>query len=58
MRKWIKPQLIVLARGTPEERVLEDCKTSVESGIHPSPSFEGCFVNGMFCAECEEIVSS
>lgn len=26
-KSWEKPQLIVLARGTPEENVLEGCKT-------------------------------
>jgi hypothetical protein len=27
-KKWTVPQLIVLARGKPEERVLEGCKQS------------------------------
>lgn len=26
-QKWLKPQLVVLARGTPEESVLLNCKT-------------------------------
>lgn len=26
-KTWEKPQLIILARGTPEESVLENCKT-------------------------------
>ncbi len=25
-KPWVKPQLIILARGTPEESVLEHCK--------------------------------
>ena len=32
MTPWTKPQLIVLARGTPEEAVLTGCKEIVESG--------------------------
>jgi hypothetical protein len=31
--KWIKPRLIVLGRGTPEENVLGGCKTSLLSGL-------------------------
>ena len=27
MPEWTKPQLVVLARGTPEESVLVNCKT-------------------------------
>lgn len=26
-KSWEKPQLVILARGTPEESVLENCKT-------------------------------
>jgi len=31
-KKWIKPQLIVLGRGTPEERVLATCKFAALNG--------------------------
>ena len=31
-KKWIRPQLIVLGRGTPEENVLRGCKTSKLTG--------------------------
>jgi hypothetical protein len=31
-KKWIRPQLIVLGRGTPEENVLAGCKTSKLTG--------------------------
>jgi len=31
-KKWIRPQLIVLGRGTPEENVLAGCKTKKLSG--------------------------
>ena len=30
---WSQPQLIVLARGTPEESVLEGCKNNIK-GAH------------------------
>jgi hypothetical protein len=30
--QWIRPQLIVLGRGTPEENVLAGCKTSMLTG--------------------------
>jgi hypothetical protein len=30
--KWIRPRLIVLGRGTPEENVLAGCKTSKLAG--------------------------
>lgn len=32
IKKWAKPQLIVLGRGTPEENVLANCKTTSVSG--------------------------
>jgi hypothetical protein len=31
--KWTKPQLIVIARGTPEESVLQRCKAIDVPGI-------------------------
>ena len=31
-KPWIRPQLIVLGRGTPEENVLQACKTSKIGG--------------------------
>lgn len=33
-KKWSKPQLIVLGRGTPEENVLQNCKTDSISGAN------------------------
>lgn len=32
--KWTTPQLIVLARGTPEEAVLTACKAIVNTGTN------------------------
>jgi hypothetical protein len=34
---WEKPQLIVLGRSRPEERVLIDCKNLNESGPEQNP---------------------
>jgi hypothetical protein len=31
-KPWIRPQLIVLGRGNPEERVLAACKQAAETG--------------------------
>ncbi len=31
-KKWVKPKLIVLARGRPEEAVLGTCKYSGQNG--------------------------
>lgn len=41
MKTWIKPQLIVLARGRPEEYVLQTCKTSppVGTGYGNNPCY-------------------
>ena len=59
MRKWTKPQLIVLARGTPEERVLDDCKTAITSGLAPALSnYTGCTGQTIPCTDCTDIVSS
>jgi len=40
-KEWIKPQLIVLVRGKPEERVLAQCKSVWGSGSNNYGS--GCF---------------
>jgi len=32
-RQWTTPQLIVLARGMPEESVLDACKTNVPGSL-------------------------
>ena len=34
--QWTRPQLVVLARGTPEESVLLQCKT-----MNPNQPFQG-----------------
>jgi len=37
MAKWDTPKLVVLAKGTPEERVLVVCKNHIEAGAGNSP---------------------
>lgn len=45
--KWIKPELIVVVQGSPEEAVLFGCKSAVVKG----PSISFCEVNRMMqCA--------
>jgi hypothetical protein len=39
-KQWIKPQLIILGRGTPEELVLTTCKRG--NNTAPGPRFEAC----------------
>jgi hypothetical protein len=42
-KNWIKPQLIVLTRGTPEESVLVHCKRiGDKSGAPSSEAQVGC----------------
>ena len=39
-RRWIKPQLVILGKGTPEERVLAACKTTTSNA--PGPNGKTC----------------
>ena len=43
-KRWQKPQLIVIARGTPEESVLTHCKRiGANTASLPAPSVQtGC----------------
>ena len=54
MRTWQKPNIIVLTRGHPEERVLENCKGFVGGG--PIDSNSQCDTK---CKDgCLQIVAS
>jgi hypothetical protein len=44
-RKWVKPKLIVIARGDGQERVLLNCKGSGGSG----PAFSECNSGPTYC---------
>jgi len=37
-KQWQKPQLVILGRGTPEEKVLLGCKS--QTGIGPTPPLD------------------
>ena len=39
-KSWKKPALIVIGRGTPEEKVLAGCKSGV--GVGPNMKDPGC----------------
>lgn len=52
MKKWEKPQLIVLVRGKPEEAILDACKAFSYININlrgPSTTDFGC---SSFTATC------
>jgi hypothetical protein len=54
--QWTKPQLIVLARGTPEENVLTHCKRIGNTGItNPTSTAQlGCDSGASNnCANCQ-----
>lgn len=56
-RQWSTPQLIVLARGTPEESVLTNCKF-IDQGNPPvgpgGNQQEGCaIITTSNCAACQ-----
>jgi hypothetical protein len=46
-KQWVKPQLIVLGRGTPEENVLLSCKTGI--GGTQGPGTGNCAPGGIPC---------
>lgn len=56
--RWSKPQLIILARGTPEENVLVGCKTQGGVGVSPQTAQTGCIQDCANCVQCAEIVNS
>ncbi len=47
---WTSPELIVLVRGTPEERVLGACKAYPNTG--PSLGDTDCFDSPTPCSDC------
>ena len=56
--QWEKPQLVVLVKGMPEERVLAACKNA---GIGDSPDnkFDNCVnVVETECTRCFDLVVS
>jgi len=55
-KKWGKPALVILIRGTPGEHILQACKTSSHSG--PQVRNDGCFKSGHCQHECSTIATS
>ncbi|MBD3183179.1 hypothetical protein GF312_12865 [Candidatus Poribacteria bacterium] len=56
MRKtWLKPKLIVLVKGTPDERVLVGCKGEGPYDMGPDDQYATCQINGDFCGNCETV---
>ena len=48
LKKWQKPELIILVRNQPEENVLASCKTA--TGYTPGPAGKLCIdYNGNGC---------
>lgn len=41
-KKWSRPQLVILGRGTPEESVLAGCKTYSSAPANGSAGNAGC----------------
>jgi len=55
--EWIKPQLIVLGRGTPEENVLAGCKVNIKIN-GPNSKKTGCFKKGKCNNKCSKSSTS
>lgn len=53
-KKWTAPQLVVLARGTPEEAVLAGCKYAGVAKLGPNVNCTKA--NGT--AQCDVLVAS
>ncbi|MCX5706135.1 MAG: hypothetical protein NTW13_00415 [Candidatus Omnitrophica bacterium] len=60
IRKWSKPKLIILTRGKPEERVLENCKQSGDGSDMNGPTGykNGCGYGGTYSDYCYAIGTS
>jgi len=53
MRKsWMKPKLIILVKGTTDERVLTACKTHYAGSPKGVPEQKGCQYNLELCGDC------
>jgi len=56
MRKsWIKPRLIVLVKGTADERVLLGCKGAYPNNGRGDIQQNGCSKNGDYCGVCDSL---
>lgn len=58
-KKWDRPTLVVLGRGTPEERVLEICKGHDAANATPDPGLPtACFQQGANAHPCRGVTGS
>jgi hypothetical protein len=58
MRKtWMKPKLVVLVKGTADERVLIGCKGPYPNNAKGDTVQQGCVKNGDFCGACDSLVN-
>ena len=53
MKEWIKPKLISLYRGRPQEAVLLGCKLEGEAGGQPNPTGDPVDDQWVDCLEVE-----
>ena len=58
-KSWASPELIILMKGSSEERVLSACKGQ-SNGIGETSVNVGCYKTsgGIPCSNCSEIISS
>jgi len=58
-KKWVKPELVILARNNPAEAVLGSCKNSANFG--PTQEKAGCVFHKwdpQGCAACDSHTAS
>jgi hypothetical protein len=54
MRKtWMKPKLVVLVKGTTDERVLLGCKGAYPNNNKGTEGQAGCVKNADYCGLCD-----
>lgn len=59
-KTWLKPELVILVRGRPEEYVLGACKDVGAPDAGPTPIQAGaiCLENMVNCEPCNGIAQS
>lgn len=58
MKKWEKPELLILVRGRPEDAVLLNCKGNGLPANDPTLNAGGCFQTAICAATCDTQVPS
>jgi hypothetical protein len=59
-KTWLKPELVILIRGRPEEYVLGACKDvgAPDAGPTPIQAGSACLENMVNCEPCNGIAQS